>query len=58
MIAIFDNWLAQLEKRLYKRIPPPDVVLNLRVSIEIAKKLNRERLKSDRDAADYLETRH
>ncbi len=41
MIAIFDNWLAQLEKRLYKRIPPPDVVLNLRVSIETAKKRNR-----------------
>ncbi|MGH8643703.1 MAG: hypothetical protein ACREX4_04265 [Gammaproteobacteria bacterium] len=50
------NWLARLEQRLYQRIPPPDVVLRLRVSLETAKQRNRERTSTEAD--DYLETRH
>lgn len=50
------NRLARLEKRLYARIPPPDIVLRLRVSLEIAKKRNRERGTQDNEV--YLEARH
>jgi len=52
------NWLARLEGRLYKQIPPPDVVLRLNVSIETAKKRNRERVKSGKEADAYVESRH
>jgi thymidylate kinase len=50
------NRLARLEKQLYKQIPPPDIVLKLKVSLETAKKRNRERDGQDGDA--YLEARH
>jgi thymidylate kinase len=50
------NRLARLEKQLYQQIPPPDIVLKLRVSLEVAKKRNRERHGQDGEA--YLEARH
>ena len=50
------NRLARLEKRLYRRIPAPDIVLKLKVSLETAKKRNRERNGQDGEA--YLEARH
>jgi thymidylate kinase len=50
------NRLARLEKQLYQQIPPPDIVLKLRVSLEVAKKRNRERNGQDGEA--YLEARH
>lgn len=50
------NRLSRLEKRLYQRIPPPDIVLRLRVSLETAKKRNRERGAQDNEV--YLEARH
>ena len=50
------NRLARLEKRLYQQIPPPDIVLKLRVSLETAKKRNRDRNGQDGEA--YLEARH
>ncbi|HXV42464.1 MAG TPA: hypothetical protein VEC96_05345, partial [Anaerolineae bacterium] len=55
-VASIYNRLARLEKQLYKQIPPPDIVLRLRVSLETAKKRNRERNGQDGEA--YLEARH
>jgi thymidylate kinase len=56
LATTFYNKLARLEARLYRQIPPPDVVLKLRVSLETAKKRNRERDGQDGDV--YLEARH
>lgn len=50
------NRLARLEKQLYRQIPPPDIVLKLRVSLATAKKRNRARNGQDGEA--YLEARH
>lgn len=55
-IATIYNRLARLEKRLYRQIPPPDIVLKLSVSLETAKKRNRDRNEQDGDA--YLASRH
>lgn len=58
LIAAIYNFLARLEGRLYKQIPPPDIVLRLRVSIETAKRRNRERIKPGKETDAYLESRH
>jgi thymidylate kinase len=50
------NWLARVERNLYRQIPPPDIVLRLRVSLETAKKRNASR--SVQDDELYLENRH
>ena len=50
------NRLARLEKRLYEQIPPPDLVLKLKVSLDTAKKRNRER--NGEEGETYLEARH
>jgi thymidylate kinase len=50
--------LALMEQGLYRRIPPPDLVLRLRVSLETARRRNRERPKRDKHGEDYLEFRH
>jgi thymidylate kinase len=55
LTAIY-NRLARLEARLYQQIPPPDIVLKLRVSLETAKKRNRGR--NGQDGEVYLEARH
>ena len=52
------NRLARFENRIYKRMPPPDIVLGLKVSIETAKQRNRNRKEIGMDDEDYLETRH
>lgn len=52
------NWLAQLEQHFYRQIPPPDAVLQLKVSIETAKKRNQERIKIGKETDEYLESRH
>ena len=44
--------------KLYRQIPPPDVVLQLQVSLEIAKARNRARVKVGKETDDYLEARH
>ena len=49
-------WLARLERNIYRQIPPPDIVLCLRVSLEIAKKRNAERETVDDEV--YLQERH
>jgi thymidylate kinase len=52
------NLLARLERHFYEEIPPPDVVLKLRVSMETAKRRNRDRIKLDKESDSYLESRH
>lgn len=55
IVAIY-NRLAWLEKRLYEKIPPPDIALKLKVSLETAKKRNNQR--DDKDGDAYLAARH
>lgn len=50
------NWLARLERALYRQIPPPDIVLRLNVSLETAKKRNAAREILDDEI--YLQNRH
>lgn len=53
------NRLARFENHIYKQMPPPDVVLALKVSIETAKQRNRNRKEEiGMDDEDYLEARH
>jgi thymidylate kinase len=58
MVSAVQNRLARLEHRLYGQIPPPDIVLQLRVSTETAKKRNRERTKAGDETDAYVEHRH
>jgi thymidylate kinase len=58
VIAAICNWLAGIEARLYKEIPPPDVVLRLAVSVETAKQRNRNRAEAQREDEAYVECRH
>ncbi len=51
-------WLARVEERLYRQIPPPDVIVKLRVSVETAVRRNRERAKEGKEADSYVEARH
>ncbi len=55
-VASIRNWLARLERNIYRQIPPPDIVLRLRVSLEIAKQRNASREITDDEI--YLENRH
>jgi thymidylate kinase len=55
-VASIYNWLARIERALYRQIPPPDIVLRLKVSLETAKRRN-----AARDILDdeiYLQNRH
>ena len=58
IISAVYNWLVDLEHRLYMQIPSPDIVLRLKVSIETAKRRNRERIKADKESGAYVESRH
>jgi thymidylate kinase len=52
------NLTARLEHRIYRQIPPPDLVIRLQVSIETAKERNRLRNKPGGETDDYIEFRH
>jgi len=52
------NYLARLETRFYRQIPPPDLVLQLKVSLETATKRNHDRIKRGKESDEYLESRH
>jgi len=52
------NWLARLERQQYRQIPPPDAVIRLKVSVETAKRRNRERIKPGKEDDAYVESRH
>lgn len=58
LMGVAYNALARLEQRFYKEIPPPDVVLKLKVSINTARQRNRDRIKLDKETDAYLEARH
>jgi thymidylate kinase len=50
------NRLARLENRIYRQVPPPDVVIRLTVPVEVAMARNQERQK--REEVDYVLRRH
>lgn len=50
------NWLARMEQNIYRQIPPPAIVLRLKVSLEIAKQRNASREVIDDEI--YLQSRH
>lgn len=52
------NKLADLEQRLYRDIPAPDIVFQLTVSLDTAIRRNQERVKSDKGDQHYLVSRH
>jgi thymidylate kinase len=52
------NKAARLERNLYTQIPPPDVVLRLRVSVKTAIERNRLRNKPGGESDNYIEIRH
>jgi hypothetical protein len=55
VVSIY-NWLTRMERNLYRQVPPPDIVLRLSVSLEIAKMRNAARETVDDEV--YLENRH
>jgi thymidylate kinase len=52
------NKTARLEQQLYVQIPPPNIVIRLRVSVETAKERNRMRVKPGEETDEYIESRH
>jgi thymidylate kinase len=56
--GFFYNGLARLERRFYKEIPPPDLVLKLKVSLKTAIERNHNRIKAEKETDEYLEKRH
>jgi thymidylate kinase len=48
--------LAAIEKRLYREIPPPDLVVSLHVPVEVA--LMRNRTRGKEEPEDYVRLRH
>jgi thymidylate kinase len=56
LVSSSHNWLARVEQALYRQIPPPDIVLRLKVSLETAKKRNAAREILDDEL--YLQNRH
>lgn len=56
------NWLgkllARLENRLYRDIPPPDVVVCLKTSLQAALDRNRQRDKPGKEGDSFVERRH
>ena len=52
------NGLAHLEANLYRRVPPPDMVLRLKVSLETAKRRDQERFEKGTENDNLLESRH
>jgi thymidylate kinase len=57
-ITAIYNWVAYLEERIYKQIPPPDIAIRLTVSLETAKRRNKERIKVEKEQDAELEFRH
>jgi thymidylate kinase len=52
------NYLARLEEKLYRQVPPPDIAVRLTVSAEVAKRRNKMRRKANREDDAALEARH
>lgn len=58
ILYFFYNKLARLESQLYQQIPPPDIVVKLKVSVDTAKQRNRDRYKPGKESDEFLESRH
>lgn len=58
LFSLIYNWLAKLEEKFYQEVPPPDIVLKLKVSVDTAKVRNRERIKAGKETDEYIEIRH
>ena len=56
LIPSLCNQLAKIEQTIYRQIPPPDIALRLRVSLEVAKQRNAARETVDNEI--YLQNRH
>jgi thymidylate kinase len=53
------KWMMQMERRIYDDICPPDVVLQLTVSVEKAIERNQQRTKTGfQQTTDYVKARH
>jgi len=53
------RWLARVEERLYRSIPPPDLILSLNVPLEVAIQRNLTRAKpGGPEPTEYLRRRH
>ena len=52
------GYFAKLENRIYRQMPPPDVVIRLTVPVEVAIERNREREKEGKEAEAYVRRRH
>ncbi len=52
------RWMRKLERAYYRRIPPPDVVIQLSVPVSVAQDRNRQRVKPDKEDDRYLAERH
>jgi thymidylate kinase len=50
------RWLAGLEERLYREIPPPDLVIYLTAPLDVTLERNRSRGKSEPE--EYVRSRH
>ena len=50
------SWLSRVEKRFYKEIPAPDMVISLHVPLEVALLRNKNRGKEEPE--DYVRYRH
>ncbi|HEY4689452.1 MAG TPA: hypothetical protein VIK33_09080 [Anaerolineae bacterium] len=54
---LLGSW-ARLENRLYRQIPPPDVVIRVTVPVDVAIERNRERQKNGKENDAYVLRRH
>jgi len=52
------RWIAGREMACYRRCPPPDVVLRLKVSVDVALERNVRRRKKGKEGEDYVRRRH
>lgn len=50
------RWLARLEARLYREIPPPDLVVHLTAPLDVT--LARNRVRGKREPEDHVRRRH
>lgn len=50
------HWLARVEKRLYQEIPSPDLVISLKVPIDVA--LVRNKTRGKEEPEDFVRLRH
>jgi thymidylate kinase len=50
--------IANYENNLYKKMPEPDLLINLKVPVDIAVQRNYERIKDDKESEEFLRGRY